>query len=191
MLSFNMNNFLCYMSLAPSPFLATYRYTAGYPLLTKITFNSCHSVIYRYFTTGPSPYLYAFGRSPRNKEQELNNYLFYNIITSIYILNKNKPLSVFFNLNDLYTSVFKNTIISSVAKGSYHTVLIKVRYASDSFFMLENQIGFDSTYDYSKKDLLAVITTRHNEYGETYDFTEKSIDYFHISFKRMNHKFFS
>lgn len=106
-------------------------------------------------------------------------------------MSKNKPISVFFNLNDLYTSVFKNTIISSVPKGSYYTVLIKVRYASDSFFMLGNQRGFYSIYDYSIEDLLAVIRTRHNEYGETSDFTEKPIDYFHISFRRMDHKLFS
>ena len=79
-----------------------------------------------------------------------NNEYFYNTIPCVYISSKNKPILVYFNINELSSYSFIHKLPFVLSKDSLYTFFIKVRYNFDSFFMVGNQFGFSY---WSKQDI--------------------------------------
>ncbi len=60
---------------------------------------------------------------------------FDNIIPNEYVFTRDKPFYLRVKLNQLFTTVFKRLVSSSLTKNTVYTVFIKVKYKYDSYYM--------------------------------------------------------
>ena len=156
--------------------------------MTVVTWRSPHfffewrisDMKVRYFVTLPS-----------HNATYTHNEQFLGIIPSTYIYSKNKPILLYFDIKEFTTSLFINKISSQVPKDLLYTVLIKVRYDLDSFFMAGNQFGFDFTSHQDIHNLLTTVVSRLEEYFDDYDLTEDDIVYIQISFRQKDKQLLS
>lgn len=121
--------------------------------------------------------------SNEDKFDDSNN-LFYNIIPSIYVYGKGKPISVHYNISDINSPKFANEIIAKVPLGFTYTVFIKVKYNFNEYLMAGNQFGFMFTSELDINDLYAIVYNRLDEYLDSYNLTEDDIRYVMLSFRQ-------
>lgn len=143
----------------------------------NILATNCH---FKHFSSG-------FSIKANNSE----NNPFSNIIPSVYISAKDKPISIYFNIYDFYLSKFTEEISSTIPKDFVYTCFIKVRYDEDKFFMAGYQFGFDFSSNYEIEKLLEVVKSRLHEYFIAYNLTEDAIVYVQISFRQKSKKLLS
>lgn len=116
---------------------------------------------------------------------------FNNIIPSSYVQSKNKPLVVYFGLHELYSPIFNNKIISTIPIGYIYTVIIKVRYDGNNFFMAGNQFGFNYESLNNIDDLLTIINNKLDDYFSDYNLSDDSVLYVEVTFRQLDNKLLS
>lgn len=150
----------------------------GIPCFSIISLHPCYLNV-RYFSIAP------LLRSSAIADQ---NEHFLSTIPSIYISSKNKPIFVYFNLNELNFIHFTSKISSTVPKNFVYTVFIKVRYSLDSFFMAGSQFGFDFSSNSEIQNLFNVVMSRLEGYFDAYNLSEDDVIYIQISFTQIDKK---
>lgn len=116
---------------------------------------------------------------------------FNNIIPSSYVQSKNKPLVVYFALHELYSPTFNDKIISGIHMGHIYTVIIKVRYDGNNFFMAGNQFGFNYESLNNIDDLLTIINNKLDDYFSDYNLSDDSVLYVEVTFRQLDNKLLS
>ena len=114
-----------------------------------------------------------------------------NIIPSVYMFSKNKPIFVYFSVNEFNISQFISKISSKLSKDFVYTGFIKVRYNFDSFFMAGSQFGFNFSSSSDIENLFSVVMSRLEEYSSAYILSEDAIVYIQISFRQKDKKLLS
>ena len=116
---------------------------------------------------------------------------FNNIIPSQYVQSKNKPLVVYFALHELYGPKFNDIITREIPMRLIYTVIVKVRYDVDNFFMAGNQFGFNYDSQYKINDLLTVINNKLDDYFSDYNLSDESVLYVEVTFRQLDNKLLS
>lgn len=116
---------------------------------------------------------------------------FNNIIPSKYVQSKNKPLIVYFGLHELYSPIFNKRIDHEIPMGFIYTVIIKVRYDVEHFFMAGNQFGFNYDSQYKIDDLLTIVNNKLDDYFSDYNLSDQSVLYVEVTFRQLDNKLLS
>ena len=116
---------------------------------------------------------------------------FYNIIPSIYVYNKHKPISIYFDIFDVSTTKFIAEILSKLVFGSTYTVFIRIKYNINEYFMAGNQFGFVYSCKTNVNELQLVVRDRLEELLDEYNISAQDVRYVMISFRQKDQKLLS
>ena len=89
----------------------------------------------------------------------LNN-SFLNIIPSLYVKGKYKPIYVYLNTAHFHTYIFREKVSKIISIGNIYTVFLKVRFDYNHFLMAGNQFGFNYSSIHNVDYLFKIIINR-------------------------------
>ena len=116
---------------------------------------------------------------------------FYNIIPSVYVYNKEKPISIHFNIFEVSTTKFSAEILSKLTFGSVYTVFIRIKYNINEYFMAGNQFGFIYSCKTDVDELQLTVHNRLEVLLDEYNISAEDIRYVMISFRQKDKKLLS